>query len=179
MSQSEHIQINPYNKAEKIMSTRLYYLLGISLISLLLLTSIYLQLFEGIIPCPLCTLQRLTFGLLGILFLAGLFLYARKWGRLIIDSLLALSSILGIFLAGRQIWLQHVPSPNNECGVSLQYMAQVLPFNELIKKIFEGSAECSKQGWVFMHLNMAEWALVWFVLFLLFSLHLLLKEIKF
>lgn len=161
------------------MSTRITYALGFVAIIVLLLTSVYLQLFEGFIPCPLCILQRDSLGLLGVLFLIGIFLHAKRFGRLTINFLAILISILGIFLAGRQVWLQHFPSGDStECGVSLQYMMQALPLSEVMQKIFEGSAECTQRGWEFLYLNMAEWALVWFVGFLFLTMYLFMKEVK-
>lgn len=161
------------------MSMRLTYLFGLIIVSTLLLASIYFQVVDGIMPCPLCILQRVSFGLLGFFFLFGIFFYSRRGFRLVINSLCALTSALGIFLAGRQVWLQHFPSANSsECGVSLQYMMQVLPVNELIQKIFAGTAECTQRGWVFLHLNMAEWALLCFIGFFLGSIYLLIKEFR-
>lgn len=161
------------------MSTRLTYFIGFILICLLLLTSIYLQLVDGVMPCPLCSLQRISFGILGILFLIGILTCSKRWCRAIVNVFSLLFSVIGILLAGRQIWLQHFPPANaGECGVSLQYMIQALPPNELIQKIVEGSAECTKQGWQFFYLNMAEWALVWFSIFLLMTLYLLFKKTK-
>lgn len=159
------------------MRTKLIYFLSFIFILALLLFSIYLQIFDGVIPCPLCTLQRLTFGLLGILFLIGILISKRLIGRSIINFLSLLTAGLGIFLAGRQIWLQHFPSDSgNACGVSLQYMLQVLPFNEAISKILAGSAECTQRGWEFLYLNMAEWALLWFSLFFLLTIYLFFRK---
>jgi disulfide bond formation protein DsbB len=161
------------------MSTRLMYLLGLVIICSLLLTSLYFQYFQGIMPCPLCTLQRISFGFIGILFLIGIFVSRRHKASLIINTLAGLFSALGIFFAGRQVWLQHFPpSDNSDCGVSLQYMLQVLPVNQALQKIFQGSAECTQRGWEFLHMNMAEWALIWFVLFLLMIFCLFMEEIK-
>lgn len=161
------------------MPIRLTYLLGFIAISALLSTSIYLQLFDGFIPCPLCTLQRISFVILGILFLAGILLHAKRWGRWTIGILSTIVSLLGIFLAGRQVWLQHFPpADTTECGVSLHYMLQVLPMNEVFQKVVTGSAECTQRGWEFLNLNMAEWSLIWFILFLFFSFYLLFKESK-
>jgi protein dithiol:quinone oxidoreductase len=161
------------------MSIRFTYFLGFATILVLLLFSLYLQFFEGFIPCPLCTMQRLTFGLLGLLLLTGWMMHAKFWGRLIINTLCTLASLLGLFFAGRQIWLQHFPSTEaNECGVSLEYMVEALPLNEVLQKILQGGAECSKRGWEFLYLNMAEWALILFALFLLLSIYLFLKEFR-
>jgi disulfide bond formation protein DsbB len=159
------------------MSIRLTYLLGFLVVCAILLTSIYFQVFEGIMPCPLCTLQRISFGILGLLFLTGLIAYKKVGFRLFINTLCGLTSMLGIFLASRQVWLQHFPSADaSECGVSLQYMMQVLPMNEVIQKIFTGSAECTQRGWEFLQMNMAEWALICFIGFTILSIWLLCKE---
>src|SRR3990167_217471 len=113
---------------------RLTYFIGFLLIALLLLTSVYLQVFDGFVPCPLCTMQRLSFGTLGILFLIGIALPEKGGGRLVINLLAFLASIAGIFFAARQSWLQYFPSPNSECGASLAYMMQTFPVNEVVKK---------------------------------------------
>lgn len=155
------------------MSIRLAYVLGFLAVCFLLLTSVYLQVFENVIPCPLCSLQRLTFGLLGIFLALGIGLHAHYWGRLLINFFIAITSLLGILLAGRQIWMQHLPPTSKvECGVSLQYMVQAFPLSDVLRKILlEGSTECTQRGWEFLHLNMAEWALAWFILFLLLALY--------
>ncbi|MBV9575891.1 MAG: disulfide bond formation protein B [Gammaproteobacteria bacterium] len=159
------------------MPARFTYLLGLVIVSLLLLSSLYLQFFDGFTPCPLCILQRIAFCFLGILFLGGIFLHSHFWGRLSINMLTIFTSLAGIIFSGRQIWLQHFPPQDpSECGVSLQYMMQVLPMNQVITKIFAGSAECTQRGWEFLSLSMAEWTLVWFILFFLFSCILLFKE---
>ena len=159
------------------MSKRYIYFLGWIAIVILLSFSFYLQFFDGIMPCPLCMLQRIAFALLGILFFLGIFLYAKRIYCFILNTLLLLTSSLGMLFAGRQIWLQHVPSNTNECGVTLQYMMQALPITEVMQKIFEGSAECTQRGWELASLNMAEWALVWFIFFFLMSLYLLFKKV--
>lgn len=161
------------------MSIRSTYLLGFVLASLLLFISIYLQFVDGILPCPLCAFQRATFGLLGVIFLIGIFTYKISILRFFMNGLAILTAVLGIILAGRQIWLQHFPPGNNECGVSLEYMLATFPINEVIKKIFfEGSAECTQRGWEFLYLNMAEWSLIWFVILFVLSTMLFLKEFK-
>lgn len=164
---------------DKIMSKHFPYLLGLIIISALLMTSAYLQVFEGFTPCPLCTLQRLAFSLLGIICLFGIFVANKRIGRTIINLLGSFTALLGIFFAGRQVWLQHFPPANNtECGVSLQYMLQVLPVNQVLEKIFQGTAECTERGWDFLGLTIAEWTLIWFVGFFICAVVLLIKGLK-
>src|SRR5688572_7752103 len=122
------------------MSMRSYYFFGFLMISFILVSSFYIQLFENFIPCPLCVLQRLTFALLGFVFLFGIITAFSYRVRLSTNVLALLFSLLGLFLAGRQIWLQQFPPADaTECSVSLQYMMQVLPMNEVVQKMFAGT----------------------------------------
>ena len=165
----------------KAMPRRRPYLIGLIIICGLLSTSIYLQMVAGFIPCHLCILQRFMFFVLGTLFLAGVLFYKNHIMRIIINLLSVIASLMGLGLAARQVWLQNFPvaGTTTECGVSIQYMLHILPLNELVEKILGGSGECAQRSWEFFYLDMAEWALVFFSLFLLGTLYLSFKEIKY
>lgn len=159
------------------MSNRIWYLLGTLVVAGLLGFSIYLQMYDGFKPCPLCALQRIAFLILGISFLFGFLFYRVKFARVFFSFLGLVFSASGLFLSGRQVWLQHHPSASSgECGVSLQYMLQVLPVSEVAQKVFQGSAECTEKGWQFLMLNMAEWSLVCFAGFFILAYYLLRKS---
>ena len=159
------------------MSTRLIYILEFIVICVLLLASLYFQFFKGMTPCPLCTMQRLSFVLLGIFLLFGIFLYGKRYARNTINVLALLASSLGIFFSARQIWVQLFPSADNsECGVSLQYMLQALPWKEVAEKVFSGTAECTQRGFEFLNMNMAEWSLIWFLVFAVMSMYLMVRK---
>src|SRR5687767_12584857 len=96
----------PPNSNGKIMHLRTAYILGFIITTCLLLTTFYLEFFQGFVPCPLCILQRFVMGLLSVLFLLGIFLARKYWSRIFITVLLSLSSLLGVVLAGRQVWIQ-------------------------------------------------------------------------
>lgn len=147
------------------LSSRVLYVVGFLIIAMLLGLSVYLQTHDGVTPCPLCILQRIVLGFLGVVFFFGAALNLKRWGRLFISVLATLVAGCGIFLAGRQVWLQHISSMNHtECGASLQYMLQILPLNEVIAKIFQGGAECAQVTWRFLNFSLAEWSLFWFIL---------------
>ena len=159
------------------MTIRNTYIVAFLVITFLLATGFYLQYVDGFIPCPLCILQRFSFALLWLFFLIGAVLYSKRWLRMSVDVLCVIVSIAGIVFAGRQIYLQKFPSPDGgECGVSIQYMMQVLPITEVLQKIFAGSAECTQRGWEFLYLTMAEWTLLWFIAFLILSLCITVEE---
>lgn len=159
------------------MSMRTIYLTGFVLVSLLLLASLYLQVFDGLIPCPLCILQRFTFGILGFLFLCGFLFFRSLPIRQVTTVLLILTSLIGMLIAGRQSWIQHFPPDSGtSCGASLEYMLQMLPMTEVMKTIFTGTAECTQRGWEFLYLTLAEWAFLWFSGFAMLSTWLLQRS---
>jgi disulfide bond formation protein DsbB len=152
----------------KPMRTR--YFFAFIAIAVLLSYSFYVQTYEGFQPCPLCSLQRLAFGLVGLSFLLGFLTYRYKITRLIYCSTGLLFAIAGFALAARQTWIQLYPSSDtSECGVSLQYMLQVLPWHEVAKKILAGTAECSQRAWSLLGFSMAEWSALCFAGLILFS----------
>lgn len=155
----------------KMYSSRLNYFYGLLVIIVILGFSVHLQIKHGINPCPLCILQRITMGVLGVIFFMGMTLDLKKVGRVVVALLSLTLSAIGMALSGRQVWLQHLPaSQNTDCGASLQYMLKVLPLDQVFLKIFSGSAECSQIDWQFFGLSMAGWALICFIAFALFSL---------
>lgn len=159
------------------MTQRFAYLLGLLIVAGILATGFYLEYVEGIMPCPLCTLQRICFGVCGVLFLIGLLAYRSRIAIFFINLFSVLFAGSGLILAGRQIWIQANPSlATGECGVSLNYMLNVLPLSDVIQRIFSGSTECSQRGWEFLRLNIPEWSVIFFSLFLLGSLYFLCRN---
>jgi disulfide bond formation protein DsbB len=151
-------------------SERRYYFLGFIITIIVLGVTYYLQDFDGFIPCPLCILQRITLTLLSILFLIGSIFAFKKIGNFLLSFFASLISLLGIFFSGRQVWLQHFPNKNADCGASLQYLIHVLPFDQVVSKVLQGTAECAQKGWEFLTLSLAEWSLICFVGFFLFCM---------
>jgi disulfide bond formation protein DsbB len=158
------------------MSQRLAYSLSFLTICVILGTGVYLEYFQGIMPCPLCTLQRICFATLGILFLAGIIFSYKRSASIVINFMSLIFSGMGSVLAARQIWIQYYPSPDNsECGVSLNYMLNALPIQDVAAKIFSGSTECTQRGWEFLKLNIPEWSLIFFIAFIIASVFYLIK----
>lgn len=153
-------------------SQRKLNVIGFIIAAILIGTTFYLQQFDGFIPCPLCILQRITLGLLGIVFFIGAVFSFKKTGQIILSTFASLVALLGTFLSGRQVWLQHLPPDKNaDCGASLQYLIHVLPFDQVISKILQGTAECAQKGWEFFNLSLASWSLICFIGFFIFCLY--------
>jgi disulfide bond formation protein DsbB len=128
---------------------------------------LYLQHVERLEPCPLCIFQRYAFVVTGVIALIAAIHGPRKIGARIYGTLLVLSSGIGAIVAGRQSWLQHNPPNILDCGPDLAYMLDSLPLGQVLPKVFKGEGDCAKVTWKFLGLSIPEWALVWFILFII------------
>ncbi|MCF6355999.1 MAG: disulfide bond formation protein B [Candidatus Polarisedimenticolaceae bacterium] len=146
-----------------IISKRRVNLLGFIICASLIATALYLQ-EVGHEPCPLCILQRVAFIAMGILFLlAALHNPTGRIGGRIYGLLIATVGTLGGIIAGRHVWLQHLPPDQvPECGPGLEYMIEVFPLAEAMQKVFKGSGECAEVSWTFLTLSIPEWSLILF-----------------
>ena len=49
------------------------------------------------------------------------------------------------------------------CGASLDYMLDVFPLTDVLRKVLTGSGECAKLQWSLMGVSMPGWVLLWAV----------------
>ncbi|WP_134632349.1 disulfide bond formation protein B, partial [Pseudomonas aeruginosa] len=71
----------------------------------------------------------------------------------------------------RQVLLQTVPLDQlPACLPSLDYMMQALPFQEVIRLVLHGTADCAQVSWTLFTLSIPEWSLLAFVAYLGFSI---------
>ena len=87
-------------------------------------------------------------------------------GTIFYSGLCGLAALIGSAIAGRQVWLQHLPEDRvPECGPGLDFMLEVYPLFDTIKLALRGSGECASVDWTFLGASIAEWSLLWFVIF--------------
>ena len=153
------------------MTTRSGYLAGFLVCAGLLAFALYLQYVEQQEPCPLCILQRVAFIAIMAVFLIAALHGPRRNGALVYSSIIFVIAGIGAAIAGRQVWLQHLPpSQVPACGPGLEYMLQQFPLTQALQKIFAGSGECAEAGWRFLGLTIAGWSLAWFIALAVFAL---------
>lgn len=147
-----------------LLSRRAPFLLIAATCAALLAYGYYLQFATGLEPCPLCIFQRLAyFGVGGLAAIAAAH-GARYRGALIYCNLLILASLVGAGLAGRQVWLQHLPADQvPECGPGLEFLMEMYPLFETVRTVLRGSGDCAKVDWTFLGLSIAEWSLACFI----------------
>ena len=141
-------------------------LLGFGVCAGLIAFALYTQLHDGLQPCPLCIFQRIAFAAIGlVLLLAGLHAPRGSGGRRVYGVLALLAAAVGIGIAGRHVWLQHLPPDQvPTCGPGLDYLLEAMPLAGVVRKVLTGSGECALVDWRFLGLSMPEWSLLWFVL---------------
>lgn len=146
------------------MPRRWFNLAGFLFCAAVLAYAYHVQFDLGIEPCPLCIFQRVAFLATGVLLLLAAIHNAGLFGSRVYAVLIAVSALAGAAVATRHTWLQHLPADQvPECGPGLDYMLDVFPLSETLRKVFTGSGECAEVNWTFLGLSMPEWALLCFL----------------
>jgi protein dithiol:quinone oxidoreductase len=131
----------------------------------LLAFAIYLQEEVGLEPCPMCILQRYAFTAIGIVALVAAIHGPSGRALKAYGVLLVVLAIAGGGVAIRQSYIQHFPPLTSSCGTDLEFLVNTFPISQALPKIFSGSADCAAVHWRLLGLSIAEWALVWFAIF--------------
>ena len=125
--------------------------------------------------CPLCILTRYVFVLIAISAFIGILDKKNIIGRLLI----AISSILGILVTLRQIYIQNMSADEvaQLSGCSMPFHTQVDYFGIInaVTRTLAGGPSCAEDGWRFIF-NFAEWGLLFFAIYLIASLLKLIKN---
>jgi disulfide bond formation protein DsbB len=138
--------------------------LGLFLLALSsMVVALFLQHFVHLEPCPLCIFQRIAVMVAGAVALLAALHNPAALGRRIYAGLTLLGTLAGIAVAGRHVWLQHLPADEvPECGPGLNYWVQNFPLTSVIQKVFRGSGECAKVDWTFLGFSLPELTLALF-----------------
>ena len=147
-----------------MISTRIFFLIIFLCCVSLIIFGLYLEHIQGLDPCPLCVFQRIAYILIIIASLIAVIHNPTNTWKTIYKFLIFIFSVMGASVAGRQVWLQHLPPELvPECGPGLDYMLNVFPFADAVRMILSGSGECAEVQWRFIGLSIAEWSLIVFI----------------
>lgn len=139
---------------------RAFVLLSLGCIGLLAY-GLYLQHVVGLVPCPMCIVQR--YALVMIAIIAALTGLARRKGpHLAGAAALLVSAVFGAYVAARQSWLQWYPPEVVSCGRDFYGMIETFPLQRAIPMIFKGGGDCTKVDWTFLGGSIANWSFVSF-----------------
>lgn len=132
-------------------------MLGLAACLVAMAFALYLQYGVGLEPCPLCILQRVAVMSAMAVLLAAIVHNPWRLGQRVYAFLGWLASVLGLGVAGRHVWLQHMPADQvPACGPGLNYLLEVFPLRDALSLVLRGSGECAVVDWTFLGLSLAE-----------------------
>ena len=132
---------------------------------------LYLQNELGLVPCPMCIVQR--YALIGVIVVCAFGAAGQTALRaMLVSWTVFLLAGFGAFVAARQSWLQWYPPEVVSCGRDFYGMVENFPLQRLIPMIFKGSGDCTKVDWTFLGGSIANWSFVAFSCILLLMLAL-------
>jgi len=127
----------------------------------LLCTALVMEYAFDLAPCPLCLMQRVWFGIAGLIAVAGLG-HSSRWGIYPLLSMLA--AITGAGFAIRQLYLQSLPADQvPACGPDMTYMFENFPLADVLAAMTRGTGDCAQVTWQFLGISLPGWALLGFI----------------
>ena len=136
--------------------------IGVAACAALLGYAFYAQFVLHLEPCPLCIFQRVAVLGVGLLLLLAALHDPGRTGARVYGVLIAIAALAGIAVSARHIWIQaQPPGTVAACGAGLDYMMEIMPLFDVVKKVLTGSGECGTIDWQFLGLSMPAWVLVW------------------
>ena len=131
----------------------------------------------GLEPCTLCITQQFFYCLIGISSFVSFLQNPGVTTSRVYSLLISLFAIAGIWISGRQIWLQGLPEDEVPlCGPPLEYIIDVFPFADVLNALFMGDGNCAEIPWQFLGLSMAGWSFIWFLVIFFLSVISLIKS---
>ncbi len=149
-------------------------LLAVAFVSLALLAvALYLQHVEGMLPCPLCVIQRYAFAAIAIICLIAV--YLPRGAAKIATALAALSAIAGAGVAGWHIYIK--ANPTVSCGIDpLETSLNTIPTAKLLPFLFQADGLCTTEYAPILGLSLPQWALVWFAVIATYLIYTTVKK---
>ncbi|MCQ4296139.1 disulfide bond formation protein B [Pseudomonas stutzeri] len=148
----------------RLASPRSLFVVAFAGSALLIAIALYMEHVMGLVPCPLCIVQRICVIGFGLICLAAAVHGPAKTGRRVYSGFALLFVLAGAATAIRQIWLQSVPADQlPSCLPSLEYMMEALPFQEIARLVLHGTAECAEVSWTMLGMSIPEWSLLGFI----------------
>ena len=153
---------------ERFTAARLY-VLAVLLVAAAVACALYLQYFVGVLPCPLCAIQRMGFISAAILALLAA-LAGRGIARPMLGMLALLCAIAGAGVAAWHTWLLAHPPETLGCGRPFEWFNDDFPLVTWLPKLFHGEGDCLAVDWTFFGLAVPHLAgLTYIVLIVLLS----------
>ncbi|KTD14685.1 disulfide bond formation protein DsbB [Legionella gratiana] len=131
------------------------------LTAVMLFASFYFEYVVGLMPCPLCMMQRICVFLL--LAVIGVSFCTLKRAHLI-SFLQIIIACAGLYFSLRQLWLQSLPEGNAPaCMPGLDILIQYFPWQTVVKTLLLGTGDCAEVDWQLLGISMPGWCALYFL----------------
>jgi disulfide bond formation protein DsbB len=149
-------------------------LLLIAAVSILLVgVALYLQHAKGMLPCPLCVIQRYLF--LGIAIFSLIGAFAGKIKAL--GTLALLCALGGLGVVGKHLYV--LAHPGFSCGIDpMETTLNKIPTATLLPGLFRADGLCEAAQDTVLGLNVPQWSAVWFVILTLSLIWVLARRAR-
>jgi disulfide bond formation protein DsbB len=98
--------------------------------------------------------------------------------RIMGGVLIIISSIVGLFVTSRQIYIQNMSVEEiaqlSGCGMPFHTQVEYFGLIEAINRTLVGGPSCADDGWRFIF-NFAEWGFLFFAIYLIASIYKYIK----
>lgn len=142
---------------------RIFQLAMVVLTLSVLMASFYFEYAMGLIPCPLCLMQRFMVMILLATCMMAFFCGITRLGKYV-AGFHQVFALLGLFFAGRQIWLQSLPPDQvPACMPGMDVLLRYFPWEDILHAMIWGAGDCAEVTWRFLGLTMAAWAAIYFI----------------
>ena len=126
--------------------------------------ALFAQYVQGYQPCMLCMVQRVFVCAVGLVALLAALHGPGRFGITHLWLLTALFAAGGAYVAGRHVYLQHLPPEQLDgCAPSFEYALENYDSLKFLKTIFIRDQDCGVIDWTFLGLSMPTWVLACFV----------------
>jgi protein dithiol:quinone oxidoreductase len=157
----------------KLFAGRSGYFLGFIASFGLVVYALYIQQQYNLEPCPLCIFQRITYMVIGVLFLVAALHNPGNLGRKVYGLLQFITALTGAGIALRHMWIQANPDKvMAECGAGFDYIFETFPLKRALDLVFKGTGECSAIDWTMFGLTIPQLSLVAFIGLAIYTVYL-------
>ncbi len=123
--------------------------------------ALFFQYAMKLAPCNMCVLQRIAVIELGLVFLVATLHDPGRIGARVYAALLMLATLAAAALSARHVWMQMQPAGSlPSCGADFYTMLDMLPFHQVVARIWNGGGECQAILWSLFGLSMPAWLLI-------------------
>ena len=131
----------------------------LALCGFLLSGALVMEYALGMVPCPLCLMQRIWFFVAGLFAFVGL-MHDPRWG--IYPLLTGAAAAVGGGFAVRQLYLMTLPADQvPACGPDIDYMLDAFVLSDVVAAMTFGTGDCAALD-PFLWIPVPVWSLLGF-----------------